>query len=82
MGRGHRLGRAPLCAGFDKFSLHAAVRWHSHLVGVSMLEFMQRIVALVPGPRLRLTGCPGSRLLPVTSNGRSETVAVALTSGR
>ena len=56
MGRGHWLGRAPVCAGIDKFSLHAAVRWHSRLVGVSLLEFMQRIVALVPAPRLRLTG--------------------------
>lgn len=55
-GRWHWRGRAPPCAGIDKFSLRAAVRWHYHLVVVSLLEFMQRIVALVPGPRLRLTG--------------------------
>jgi hypothetical protein len=52
--------RQPLCADIDGFSLHAAVRVEAHdrrrlehLV-MSPLEFMQRLAALVPRPRLHL----------------------------
>ena len=58
--------RQPLCADIDGFSLHAAVRgqvelqlktpWRdgtTHLV-MSPLEFIQRVAALVPRPRLHL----------------------------
>ena len=58
--------RQPLCADIDGFSLHAAVRgqvelqlktpWRdgtTHLV-MSPLEFIQRLAALVPRPRLHL----------------------------
>jgi Putative transposase len=56
--------RQPLCADIDGFSLHAAGQvelklktpWRDgtmHLV-MSPLEFMQRLAALVPRPRLHL----------------------------
>jgi hypothetical protein len=46
-------GKQRLCADLQGFSLQAAVRCTTHQV-MSPLEFMQRLAALVPRPRLRL----------------------------